>query len=130
MLLESQRSEVKVFYSRYHQTQLKTIQHPSYIISRVVIFFGFLFSDVFPNFREHIFLVHTSISALFFLNIAHIYKIMKKSNYVVWPAPSSKFLQSRQSSIISIYIDNRSLSSSLTLSSFQFNFNIFDSAPQ
>ena len=43
---------------------IKTIQHPSYIISSVLIFFGFLFS-VPPNFREHIFLGLTSISALF-----------------------------------------------------------------
>ncbi len=67
-----------MFYSCYHQTQLKTIQHPSYIICRVVIFFGFLF-PVLPNFREHIFLARTSISAQNI--IAHIYKIMKKSNY-------------------------------------------------
>ena len=66
-----------MFYSCYHQTQPKTIQHPSYIISRVVIFFGFLFSVV-PNFREHIFLARTSISALFKNIIAPIYKIMKK----------------------------------------------------
>ena len=81
---------MSVFYSYYHQTQLKTIQHPSYIISRVVLFFGVSFS-VLPNFREHIFLARTSISALFSKH--HIYKIMKKSNYVVWPAPSSKFLR-------------------------------------
>ena len=66
-----------MFYSCYHQIQLKTIQHPSYIISRVVIFFGFLFS-VLQNFREHNFLARTSISALFQNIIAHIYKKMKK----------------------------------------------------
>ena len=80
-----------MFYSCYHQTQLKTIQYPSSIISRVVIFFGFLFSGL-PNFREHIFLVRASISALF-SNIAHIYEVMKTSNYVVWPAPSPEFLK-------------------------------------
>ena len=53
-----------MFYSCFHQTHLKTIQHPSYIISKVVIFFGFLFS-VLPNFREHIFIARTSILALF-----------------------------------------------------------------
>jgi len=63
-----------VFYSCYYQTQLKTIQHPSYIISRFVIFFCFLFS-VLPNFWEHIFLARTSISALFKNIIAHIYKL-------------------------------------------------------
>ncbi len=52
----------------------------------------FLFS-VLANFREHIFLAPTSISALFKNIIAHIYKIMKKSNYVVWPTPSSKFVK-------------------------------------
>ena len=83
----------RVFYSCYRQTQLETIQHPSYIISRVVIFFVFLFS-VLPNFREHIFLARTSISALFWTSQhTSTRKWKKKSNYVVWPAPSSKFLQ-------------------------------------
>ena len=50
-----------MFY--YHQTQLKTIQYPSYTISRIVIFFGFLFSFV-PNFREHIIFARTSILEL------------------------------------------------------------------
>ena len=54
----------RVFYSCYHQTQLKTFQHPSYIIS-FCCHFGFLFS-VLPNFREDILLARTSISALFF----------------------------------------------------------------
>ena len=61
------------------------IHHPS--SPELSFSFGFLFS-VLPHFREHIFLARTSISA-FFLNIlAHIYKIMNKSNYVVqklWP---------------------------------------------
>ena len=53
----------RVFYSCYHQTQLKTIQHPS-SPELSFSFIWFLFS-VLPNFREHIFLARTSISALF-----------------------------------------------------------------
>ena len=91
-----------MFYSCYHQTQLKTIQHPSYIICRVVIFFGFIFS-VLSNFREHIFLARTSISALFqnicfsisnwFTLLLLLLKwIMRGAGLAHWPSGTCIFL--------------------------------------
>ena len=52
----------KVFYSCYHQTQLKTIQHSSYIISRVVSFcFFILCSTEFQG--AHLPCSHVNLSA-------------------------------------------------------------------
>ena len=88
--MESQRSEVKEGFIRTttrHDSKQSNIHHTS---SPELSFFCFFILCAIEFQGAHL---PCSTSAVFLNIMAHIYKIMKTSNYVVWPASSSKFLK-------------------------------------